>query len=1631
MGVRKKCVGAYEAWEETKNEEFRQLSIFDIMNMSDEKEETAEIIPIAKKAFKVLENVTAVNYVISDDTIAVGTPSERYSFNIEAIELLKELERQDRNATLDEQDTLAKYVGWGGLDKSFKDEKKNSELKELLTDDEYKSARASVNNSHFTDPVIPKAIYKCLENMGFEKGNILEPSMGVGVYFGALPESMRESKLYGVELDSITGRIAKKLYPNANISNMGFEETNFSDNFFDMAIGNVPFGDYSVSDKAYDKLKFRIHDYFIAKSLDKVRPGGIVCFITSTGTMDKKTANVRKYISQRASLLGAVRLPNDAFSNAGTEVTSDILIFQKKESLDFLTKETWVDVEDFGDDVYVNSYFMEHPEMVLGEMKKVTGPYGMRLTVQPDKKSSLKDQLESALSLIEGTYKAAEVEVTFDDGESENDFIMAAPEVRNFTYTVVDGKIYYRQDSIMIPVKIKGDINRVLKLIEFRDTVLDCVKAQQSDCSDEELTECQEDMKASYDSFKKQYGLINSRTNSIAFSEDSTYYLLCSLEIFDDEGNFERLSDMFTKRTIRSHKKVSSVETAKDALIASMQEYGNINLEYMSDIYHKSVDDIISELNDDIVLDPETNVYTLVDEYLTGNVRRKLLVAQDAAREVPAFSKNVELLEKAIPAKLEATDITIRLGATWVPKEYYQEFMYELFEVDQYSRNTFTVEYSPYNSRWAVKNNESWSARYNVKATNDYGTSRINGFHLFELCLNLKDAKVIDKVIDADGKEREVVDREATVIAQQKQDAIKAAWDNWVYEDLERRETLVDLYNTKFNSTVPRTYNGDNLVFPGMNPEFKLRKHQLDAVARIVYGGNTLLAHVVGAGKTAESIAAAMELRRLGISNKILFVVPNHLVGQWAAEFLRVYPSANILASRKKDFETKNRKKFVSKIATGDWDAIIIGHSQFERIPLSKDTEKRYIEEEIEEIVNSINQVQGDSYYSRNKDYSVKQLEAMKKKLQAKLDKLNNSDKKDSVVYFEELGIDHMVVDESHEFKNLFVATKLSNIGNLVNSPSQKCTDMEMKIRYIGETVGSGHGITFLTGTPVSNSISELYINMKYLMLDKLKEIGIHNFDAWASTFGEIQTSVELAPEGTKYQSKSRFNKFYNLPELMNLFKEIADIKLAEDLNLPVPEREDHNIVCEPTAFQKEYVESLSERADRVRNGGVDPQEDNMLKITNDGRLCALDQRIIDPSLPDEDGSKVNTLVENVYNIYEETKAKKLTQMIFCDSSTPKGDGNFNIYDDVKAKLVARGIPEDEVRFIHEANTDARKEELFKKVRSGAVRVLLASTKKAGTGTNVQDKLIAMHLFDCPWRPADLEQRIGRIVRQGNNNEKVHIYTYVTKGTFDAYNWQLVEQKQKFIGQIMTSKSPARAVDDIDSTALSYAEIKALACQNPLFKEKMEVDVKIKKLTLLKTQYRHSKYSLENKLAHEYPDNIVRLNKRKTLLENDLLKMSEFANDLSEIKIEGITFTDEKECGKAICAAVDRMKASKYKEDRTIGTFRGIDLQIRYSMWGSGYLIALAGNSTNVVDASAVPSLNVKRILNFEKDMNNIVEKLVKDIEATNQQIASATVTVAKPFEHEMELSRLIKRQAEIDSQLNLGEDRSNASLAG
>ena len=1604
---------------------FNQLSMFDLLNMGSEETETVT------SPDKHTEEVAATNYVITDDTNAVGTPRERYKFNIEAITLLKKLEDEGRNATKEEKDVLARYVGWGGLDKAFTDER-DAELRNLLTEDEYSSARASVNNSHFTDPVIPRAIYKCLERMGFVKGNILEPSMGVGVYFGTLPKFMEESMLYGVEIDSITGRIAKKLYPKAQISVMGFEKTSFSDNFFDLAIGNVPFGDYSVSDKDYDKHHFLIHDYFIAKAIDKVRPGGLICFITSTGTMDKKTTNVRKYISQRASLLGAVRLPNNAFSNAGTQVITDILMFQKKESLDFLTEEPWVETEDLGDNVSVNSYFTEHPEMVLGDMEKVTGPFGMRLTVKPNMAVSLSEQLENALSLIEGTYKASEVEVSFDEGESVNKLIPATPDVRNYTYTVVKGEIYYRQDSVMFPVKIRGDKNRVLKLIELRDSVLDCIKAQQNDCTDEELHRLQNRMRDLYNRFTQKYNLINKRGNSIAFSEDSSYYLLCSLELFDEEGEFCGLSDMFTKRTIRSHKKVSSVETAKDALIASMQEYGYINFSYMSDIYKKDIDTIVGELKDDIILNPEDSSYELIDDYLTGDIRKKLFLAKDAAKENPIFERNVELLEKAIPPRLEATDITVRLGATWVPTEYYEQFMHELFETTRHDRDVFTVKYSACNSVYAVTNKDSWYANDNVKANNDYGTPKINGFRLFEMCLNLKDAKVTENVPDGSGGEKTIVNRDETMVAQQKQDAIKMAWDNWVYEDMDRREHLVDIYNTRFNSTVPRTYNGDNLVFPGMCPEFKLRKHQLDAVARIVYGGNTLLAHAVGAGKTAESIAAAMELRRLGISNKIMFVVPNHLIRQWTSEFLRVYPSAKLLATREKDFKKNNRKKFVSKIATGDWDAIIIGHSQFERIPLSTDTERRYIRERINEVSESLHEIDPryGSRRGKSKDFSVKQLETMKKKLEVKLDELNNRAIKDSVVYFEELGIDHLVVDESHEFKNLMVVTKLSNIGNVKSNASQKCTDMEMKVRYVSETVGSGHGITFLTGTPVANSISELYINMRYLMKERLQDLGLLNFDAWASTFGEIQTSVELAPEGTKYQAKSRFSKFYNLPELMSLFKEIADIKLAEDLKLPVPDKEEHNIVCEPTRFQKKYVESLSERADRVRAGGVDSQEDNMLKITTDGRKCALDQRIIDQSLPDENGSKVNTLVETVYQIYKETEAQRLTQMIFCDYATPKKDSvGFNIYEDIRQKLVKRGVPEEEIKFVHEANTDIRKEELFKKVRLGAVRVLLASTKKAGTGTNVQDRLIAMHLFDCPWRPADLEQRIGRIVRQGNLNEKVHIYTYVTKGTFDAYNWQLVEQKQKFIGQIMTSKSPARAVEDIDQTALSYAEIKALACQNPLFKEKMEVDVKVKKLTLLQNQFRSSKYSLEKKLAHEYPDSLNRLAKRKYLLKKDIEIMELFANDLSEIEIEGVSFTEEKACGKAICDAVDRMRASKNNLDRKIGTFRGLDLVLRYSMFGSGYLIVLSGMSTNTVDASAIPSLNVKRILEFEQNMRNSLVSVVGALENTVQQIATARVSVEKPFEHALELATLKRRQAEIDAALHLGPDLTSKAV--
>ena len=1625
----RKTANAFADWEKNKDDEYRQLSIFDLMNFDSCEtmvEEEAKIIPIAMKAAKILENIEAVNYVIVNDELNVGTPSERYKFNIEAIKLLKELEADGRNALPEEQDTLAKYVGWGGLSEAFTDSR-NEELSELLNKDEYEAAKSSTLNAHFTNPVIPKAIYKCLENMGFEKGNILEPSMGVGVYFGALPESMRDNvKLYGVELDKITGRIAKKLYPDANISIMGFEETKFSDNFFDVAIGNVPFGDYSVSDKTYNKYGFKIHDYFIAKSLDKVRPGGIVCFITSSGTLDKKTKKVREYISQRASLLGAVRLPNDAFKNAGTSVTSDILVFQKKESLDFITKEPWVETEDLGDDVRMNSYFMKNPDMVLGEVRKVTGPFGMTLTVQPDKTTPFKEQLENALSKIKGTYEYSDVVVETED----NEFIPADMSVRNFTYTYVGEKLYFRQDSIMVPVKVRGDVERLKSLISFRDIVLECISLQLASCNDATLYDIQTQMNDSYDEFVKKFGRINSRGNSIAFSEDSTYYLLCSLEIFDDEGNFKKKSDMFSKRTIRSHQKVTSVDTAKDALVASMQEYGRMDMEYMTKIYNHAESEIIDELKNDIIFDPEKNSYVLIDEYLSGNIKEKLKVARKAAETNPDFQLNVAKLEKAMPKKLEATDISVRLGATWVPIKYFQEFMHELFETQNSYRDFIVLEYSKLDARYNVKNSGGWYADENVKANSEYGTNRINGYKLFEKALNLEDVKIYDTVEDGDGNTRQVVNKDATMVAQQKQEAIRFAFENWIYEDANRRNDLVNIYNDKFNSTVPRTYNGDNLIFPGMNPDFHLRKHQLDAAARIIYGKNTLLAHAVGAGKTAESIAATMELRRLGIANKIMFVVPNHLIGQWTNEFLRLYPSANILASRKKDFEPANRKKFVSRIATGDWDAIIIGHTQFERIPLSKETEIRYINDYISEIKGELDSASDKNSRRSEKSYSTKQMESKIKKLTKKLADLMNSDKKDSTVYFEELGIDHLIVDESHEFKNLFIATKLSNIGNLVSGTSEKCTDMEMKIRYIGECVGSGKGITFLTGTPIANSISELYINMRYLMNDKLKEYDLDCFDAWASTFGEIQTSIELAPEGTKYRAKTRFSKFHNLPELMNLFKEIADIKMAEDLKLPVPESMNHNICCEPSIFQKEYIESLSERADIVRNGGVDPTEDNMLKITNDGRFCALDQRIIDASLPDYEGSKVNTLVDNVYKIYKKTEAQKLTQIIFCDLSTPKGDDTFNVYNDIKAKLIALGVGENEVKFIHEAKTEVQKEALFKKMRLGSVRILLASTKRAGTGTNVQEKLIALHHLDCPWRPADVEQRVGRIVRQGNQNPKVHIFTYVTKGSFDAYNWQIVEQKQKFISQIMNGKSAARSAEDIDGTTLSYAEIKALACENPLFKEKMEIDVKVKKLQLLQAQYKSSKYSLENKLLAYFPAEKDRLNKRIQLLTDDIKEMEKYPEGVASIIIDGHSYSDDSECGKALMSIIGNYNPKTDDEGKVIGSYRGHDIILSYSLWNGTNILTVKCHTSELVEISQIPALNVKRIIQVLNKKPETLNKTKNHLAVLESEIENAKKVVEKPFEHEMELNNLRQRQREVDSMLNLDKVDNSVALS-
>ena len=1550
---------------------------------------------------------------------------ERFRRNMAAINVLKECEFDNRFATPEEQEILSQYVGWGGIPEAF-DENNSSwanefiELYTALSPDEYESARASTLTAFYTPPVVISAIYKAMEQMGFKEGNILEPSCGIGNFIGMLPQSMQDSKIYGVEIDKISAGIAQQLYQKTSIAALAFEEANIPDSFFDAVIGNVPFGDIRVNDRRYNKHNFLIHDYFFAKCLDKLRPGGVMALITSKGTMDKENPAVRKYIAQRADLLGAIRLPNDTFKgNAGTEVVSDILILQKRDRLIDIEPE-WVHLNTDENGVKMNAYFVDHPEMVLGEWKTVSGRFGEEDTVVPYENADLAELLEEAISNIHAEITDYEVD---EELTEEDNSIPADPEVRNFSYTVVDDKIYYRENSRMTPVECSATAeNRIKGMIALRDSVRSLIEMQTDDYPDYEIKKEQQKLNRLYDTFSKKYGLINSRANVSAFSQDSSFALLSALEVLDENGELERKADMFTKRTIKPHIPVTSVDTASEALAVSMGEKAFVDMEYMCSLTGKPEQEIYEELKGVIFLNPmygyggsDEQKYLMADEYLSGNVREKLAWAKKSAEVYPEDYKiNVEALEKVQPKDLTASEIFVQLGTTWLPEEIAQQFMYEFLDTPVYARWNIKVHYSKLTGEWNVEG-KSYD-RGNLKAYNTYGTKRVNAYKIIEDTLNMKDVRVFDYVEDAEGKKKAVLNKKETAIAQSKQELIKQGFQDWVWRDPARREKLVRLYNEKFNSIRPREYDGSHIVFSGINPEIELREHQKNAVAHILYGGNTLLAHAVGAGKTFEMTAAAMEAKRLGLCNKSLFVVPNHLTEQWAAEFLQLYPAANILVATKKDFEMKNRKCFCGRIATGDYDAIIIGHSQLEKIPISIERQRAVLQQQLDDIIGGI----ADIKRNRGDRFSVKQLEKTKRSLQTKLQKLNDQSRKDDVVTFEELGVDRLFIDESHYYKNLYLYTKMRNVGGIAQTEAQKSSDLFMKCRYLDEITG-GRGVVFATGTPISNSMVELYTIQRYLQYKTLQEHELQHFDAWASMFGETVTAVELTPEGTGYRAKTRFAKFNNLPELMAMFKEVADIKTADMLNLPVPEVEYHNIAVKPSQVQKEMVASLGERAERIRGGGVDSSVDNMLKVTNDGRKLALDQRMMNPMLPDEEGSKVNACVNEVFRIWEENSDKKLTQLLFCDLSTPKGAGEFSVYTDIRKKLIERGIPESEIKFIHEADTETKKQELFKKVRRGEVRILMGSTQKMGAGTNVQNKIIASHDLDCPWRPADLEQRAGRTVRQGNENPKVGLYRYVTEGTFDAYCWQLVEGKQKFASQIMTSKSPVRSCEDVDATALSYAEIKMLAADNPHIKEKMDLDIQVQKLRLLKSNYLSEKYELEDKIIKYYPTTIARTKETIAGLEKDISLAKEHPKPLDDtfvgIEVKGVSYSEKAEGGQKI---IDACKEMTLPDPVPLGKYRGFDLELSFDTFEKAYQIKIKGSLSRSISLGTDAIGNITRIDNAIEKISERLEAKKQELTTLEQQFATAKAEVDKPFDKEEELTEKTNRLGVLNGLLNV-----------
>ena len=1609
---------------ELSDEELDELPISAVMDGK------VQTFPDAAALDEALNAVPAGNFRITDDHLGEGGAKQKYARNIEAIRTLFKLEQEHRGATAEEQQVLSQYVGWGGLSDAFdpgKDSwaKEYTELKGLLSEDEYAAARSSTLNAHYTSPVVIRAIYDAVEKMGFKSGNILEPSMGVGNFFGMLPDGMADSRLYGVELDSITGRIAKMLYPQADITVAGFETTDRRD-FYDLAVGNVPFGQYKVNDKAYNKLGFSIHNYFFAKAIDQVRPGGVVAFVTSRYTMDSKDSTARKHMAERADLLGAIRLPNNAFrANAGTDVVSDIIFLQKRDRPADIEPD-WVQLGKTEDGFAINQYFVDHPEMVLGQLTTESTQYGHDLTVAPIEGANLADQLAEAVQHIEGQYTAAEVDAPdIAEEETTRRTLPADPEVKNFSYTVVDGEVFYRENSVMTQVELSDTAKgRVTGMVELRQIVNDLIEQQLNDYPDEDIQTTQAKLNAAYDAFTAKYGLLNDRRNGRLFEQDSSYYLLCSLENLDEQGQLKSKAAMFTKRTIRPERTVTSVDTPSEALAVSIGEHGKVDLPYMAELLGTPGEygRITTELSGVIFKDPAADPndpeagWQMADEYLSGDVRAKLRMAQFAAETNPEFSVNVEALTKAQPRELEASEIDVRLGATWLDPSIIQKFMTETFQIPYYLRRAVNVRYSPYTAEWRVEGKTA-TGRGDIISSETYGPSRANAYKILEETLNLKDVRIYDTIEDADGKPKRVLNKRETMLAQQKQQVIKDAFANWVWQDPQRRIALVKQYNELFNSTRPREYDGSHIKFVGMNPEITLREHQRNAIAHVLYGGNTLLAHEVGAGKTYEMAASAMEAKRLGLCQKSLFVVPNHLTEQWASEFLNLYPNAKLLVARRKDFETANRKKFCARIATGDYDAVIIGHSQFERIPLSFERQERIIQEQIYETLAAINELK--AYAGEN--FSIKQMEKTRKTLETKLEKLRSDERKDDVVTFEQLGVDRLFVDESHAFKNLFLTTKMRNVAGLSTSEAQKSSDMFGKCRYLDEITG-GRGVVFATGTPVSNSMTELYTVMRYLQYSTLQQKKLTHFDCWASTFGETTTAIELAPEGTGYRARTRFAKFFNLPELMSMFKEVADIKTSDQLHLPVPEAKFETVVAKPSDLQKEMVQELSKRAARIHSGTVDASEDNMLCVTNDGRKIGLDVRLMNPMLPDDPNSKLNVCVQNVLKIWEEGKDQKLTQLLFCDLSTPKNDGNFNVYEDIRKKLVAAGVPENEIEFIHNADTEAKKAALFSKVRSGDVRVLLGSTAKMGAGTNVQSRLVAVHHLDVGWKPSDMTQRNGRIIRQGNMNKEIKVFNYVTEGTFDSYLFQTLENKQRFISQIMTSKSPVRSCEDVDEQALSYAEIKALCAGNPLIKEKMDLDVQVAKLKVLKADHQSQKFRLQDKLLTKFPADIQEANAHIAGLKSDAQLAAAHPQGKEEfcgMVIKGVAYDEKKTAGERLMLACSELPNA---EEKVIGNYRGFELSLRFDAFRTEYQALLKGRRKYTVPLGNDPLGNIIRL---DNSLNNFPERITSaenELDTLHQQQAAAQIEVEKPFPQEEELAEKSARLAELNAQLDVDE---------